>query len=58
MNGKKQQRCADLLCVGVSQLAMLLLLLLLLIVPTLCVGMPPGTLCVPLSTPGSSHAQG
>ncbi|QZP33605.1 hypothetical protein [Pseudomonas sp. DR48] len=45
-----------LLYVGVSLLAMLLLLLL--IVPTLCVGMPPGTLCVPLSTPGLSLAQG
>ncbi len=29
-----------------------------LIVPTLCVGMPPGTLRVPLSTQGSSPAQG
>src|SRR5437868_13340416 len=28
------------------------------IVPTLCVGMPPGTLRVPLSTQGSSLAQG
>jgi hypothetical protein len=42
----------------VSLLAMLLLLLLLLIVPTLRVGMPPGTLCVPLSTQGLSLAQG
>ncbi|SDO78195.1 hypothetical protein SAMN04489798_3839 [Pseudomonas arsenicoxydans] len=49
-----------LLYVGVSLLAMLLLLLLLLllIVPTLRVGMPPGTLCVPLSTPSLSLAQG
>ncbi|MCS3840355.1 hypothetical protein HNR03_004979 [Pseudomonas sp. JAI111] len=39
-----------------SLLAMLLLLPL--IVPTLRVGMPPGTLCVPLSTPGMSLAQG
>jgi hypothetical protein len=28
-----------------------------LIVPTLCVGMPPGTLRVPLSTLGLSPAQ-
>ncbi|CAI8961176.1 conserved hypothetical protein [Pseudomonas sp. IT-P294] len=33
-------------------------LLLLLIVPMLRVGMPAGTLCVPLSTPDSSLAQG
>ena len=43
-----------LLYVGVSLLAMLLIL----IVPTLRVGMPPGTLCVPLSTPDLSLAQG
>ncbi|SDP53767.1 hypothetical protein SAMN04489798_6156 [Pseudomonas arsenicoxydans] len=37
---------------------LLVLVLVLLIVPTLRVGMPPGTLCVPLSTPGLSLAQG
>jgi hypothetical protein len=31
LSGEEQQRCADLLCVGVSLLAMLLLLLLLLL---------------------------
>jgi hypothetical protein len=47
-------RWPALLYVGVSLLAMLLLL----IVPTLRVGMPPGTLCVPLSTPDLSLAKG
>jgi hypothetical protein len=53
-SGEEQKLRAGLLSlyVGVSLLAMLL------IVPTLCVGMPPGTLCVPLSTPGLSLAQG
>jgi hypothetical protein len=47
-------RWPALLYVGVSLLAMLLLL----IAPTLRVGMPPGALCVPLSTPDLSLAQG
>jgi hypothetical protein len=54
MSGEGQKLRAGPLYVGVSLLAMLLLL----IVPMLRVGMPPGTLCVPLSTPGSSFAQG
>jgi hypothetical protein len=45
MSGEEQQRCADLLFVGVSLLAMLLLL----IVPTLRVGMHPVTLRVTLA---------